>query len=328
MKKIVRLTENHFRNIVKETARKAINELDWRTYASAGKKSINRAKTRGGTMNDYKRGLDFSVASEDAFDRDYGYVNKDDGEYRSHGFWPEDDEYGTVGGAESADGEKINLGTHKPFKKVIHHYVSKDNLWNPSFDAYSDLECGDKPGTVKATEIDPSQFYDKASQGLKNAIKNGNKAVDDFALGKTTYIPRSKGGKGWANYNESKFKSFIKQAITETLGDAHQDTLDLYAIVRYVDEGADDYDKIFKLYERNPQRLIKYLAQWDCDECELEEKKPRLANYDDKYSSDDNYYTLLYNPTIGGCFLLYRMATQNEIDWYKDIYLKTKNYQR
>ena len=318
MKKIVRLTEGSFRNIIKETVRKAINELDWRTYASASKKSINRAVTRGGTMNDYKRGLDFSAASEDAFDRDYGYVNKDDGEYRSHDFRPEDDEYSTVGGTEPSDGEKINLGTYKPFKKVNHHYTSKNNLWNPSFDSYSDLEPGNKPGTVKSTEIEPSQFYDKASQGLKNDIKRGNKAVDDFALGKTTYIPRSKGGRGWANYDESKVKSFIKQVIKEALNDEAQDNYALYAIVRYVDPGADDYDKICKLYERNPQKAINYLAQWDSDECELEDKKPRLTNYDDKYTSDDNYYTLLYNPTIGGCFLLYRMATQNEIDWYKE----------
>ena len=216
MKQIIRLTESKLRRFIAETVRETISELDWRTYSSASKKSINRALTRDGTMYDYKRGLDFAAASEDAFVRDYGYANKDDGE----------------------------------------------------------------------------------------------KSVDDFVLGKTTYIPRSKGGRGWANYNES--------LLREDINNSSQNNYTLYTVIRYVDEGADDYDKICKLYERNPQRLIKYLAQWDGDECELEEKKPKLSRYEFEEPSNDNSYTLLYDPTIGGCFLLYRNATQNEIDWYKE----------
>ena len=39
---------------------------------------------------------------------------------------------------------------------------------------------------------------------------------------------------------------------------------------------------------------------------------------DTRYADENGTYTLLYNSTIGGCFLLYREATETEIDWHND----------
>ena len=104
----------------------------------------------------------------------------------------------------------------------------------------------------------------------------------------------------------------------EALNDWQQDNVELYAIIRYVEPGEDDYDEIYDLYEKDPQEAIEYLSQWDDDECEIVAKKPRIANYDEEHESNDGVLTLLYNNTIGGCFLLYRDASDYEYDWYKE----------
>ena len=117
---------------------------------------------------------------------------------------------------------------------------------------------------------------------------------------------------------ENNLINLIKTVIKEEINNAQQNTPNLYAIIRYVEPGDDDYDDIWDMYEEDPQKAIDYLAQWDNDECEIVAEEPSLANYDKSYGSDDGLFTLLYNSTIGGCFMLYRDATESEYDWYKD----------
>lgn len=69
----------------------------------------------------------------------------------------------------------------------------------------------------------------------------------------------------------------------------------------------------------NGEDVIDFLKQWDCDECgilDFDEGKPYIVNNgtDVEYSKDS--YTLLYNSTIGGVYMLYREADQQEIDWF------------
>lgn len=100
----------------------------------------------------------------------------------------------------------------------------------------------------------------------------------------------------------------------------------LWAEIRFVQSGDEDYDKIEEMFcgkqdgycEANSQPVIDYLSQWDGEETELTTNQPRIARYDTSYKDEKGVYTLLYNSTIGGCFLLYRPATDQEIDWYND----------
>ena len=100
----------------------------------------------------------------------------------------------------------------------------------------------------------------------------------------------------------------------------------LYAEIRFVQSGDDDYEEIERMFcgeqdgycEANSQPVIDYLKQWDSDENEITPNEPRIARYDISYADENGDYVLLYNSSIGGCFLLYRPANEQEIDWYND----------
>ncbi len=95
----------------------------------------------------------------------------------------------------------------------------------------------------------------------------------------------------------------------------------LYSKVRFVQDCDDDYNRIDVVFsglrdgycEANSQPVIDYLSEWDGDENELTEEKPRIANYDTSYADQNGVYTLLYNSSVGGCFLLYREASEDEL---------------
>ena len=69
-----------------------------------------------------------------------------------------------------------------------------------------------------------------------------------------------------------------------------------------------------------PQEVIDFLKQWDSDEFTIEDltTHPRIGQYDRAYSDEEGIYTLLYNASIGGAFLLYREANPYEIETYKE----------
>ena len=94
----------------------------------------------------------------------------------------------------------------------------------------------------------------------------------------------------------------------------------LYSRVRFVQDVDEDYNRIDAVFcgleygrcQGNSQPVIDYLSEWDSDENELTEEYPRIANGDTSYADENGIYTLLYNSSIGGCFLLYREAFQSE----------------
>lgn len=100
----------------------------------------------------------------------------------------------------------------------------------------------------------------------------------------------------------------------------------LYAEIRFVQGGDDDYEDIMRMFcgddpvycEGNSQAVIDYLKQWDSDENELTPNEPRIARHDSSYADENGDYVLLYNSSVGGCFLLYRPADEREIDWYEN----------
>lgn len=101
----------------------------------------------------------------------------------------------------------------------------------------------------------------------------------------------------------------------------------VYSIIRFVQSTDDDYNRIEAVFsgirpsfcEGNSQPVIEYLSDWDDETNELTEEIPQIAKTGDtSYTDEDGLYTLLYNSSIGGCFLLYREATETEIDWHND----------
>lgn len=69
------------------------------------------------------------------------------------------------------------------------------------------------------------------------------------------------------------------------------------------------------------QPVIDYLSQWDgydWNDEDLTESEPRLSMNDTEYIDENGIYTLRYDNTLGGIFLLYREANKQEKQWYKE----------
>ena len=100
----------------------------------------------------------------------------------------------------------------------------------------------------------------------------------------------------------------------------------LYRIIVDVQYG-DMLDECDKLYDgkgygtvftdANGDAVIDYLKQWDNDDIRSEE--PRWVNNGTDSVHQKDGYTLIYNSTIGGVYMLYREANAAEIEWYNKL---------
>lgn len=73
----IRLSESQLHNVIKESVKQVLSELNWKTYQNAAKKSHLKALDNDDMSdNEYHNELDrsrrFRQAAEDAFNRDYG----------------------------------------------------------------------------------------------------------------------------------------------------------------------------------------------------------------------------------------------------------------
>lgn len=73
-KRTVRLTESELKNIITESVKNIISELDHKTLKNAARKALERGEV--------ERAYNFDTAAVDAFNRDFGYDGKD-GHYRA-----------------------------------------------------------------------------------------------------------------------------------------------------------------------------------------------------------------------------------------------------
>ena len=75
MKKVIRLTESDLHRVIKESVKQVMNELDWRTYDNAARKSYFRARdAQTSAEREYhKRRYDrFNNATKNAFEKKFG----------------------------------------------------------------------------------------------------------------------------------------------------------------------------------------------------------------------------------------------------------------
>lgn len=78
----VRLTESQLHNVIKESVRQVLSEMNWKTYQSAAKKAHLRAcddidprKDNDKYQKELGRSIDFRKAAENAFNNEYGTDN-------------------------------------------------------------------------------------------------------------------------------------------------------------------------------------------------------------------------------------------------------------
>lgn len=110
----------------------------------------------------------------------------------------------------------------------------------------------------------------------------------------------------------------------------------LYRIIVDVQYG-DMLDECDKLYDgkgygtvftdANGDAVIDYLKQWDSDEWtddDIRSEEPRWVNNGTDSVHQKDGYTLIYNSTIGGVYMLYREANAAEIEWYNKFNILDK----
>ena len=170
---------------------------------------------------------------------------------------------------------------------------------------------------VVLTRKELNEYVDKqANIIIGNMLKNKNKISENRDKVKTT----------------KRLTNIISESIMQKIGLKKSVKLNesmgngLFVEVRFVQSGDDDYNEIDRMFcgeqdgycEANSQPVIDYLKQWDDGENEPTPNQPRIARGDTQYADENGDYTLLYNSSVGGCFLLYRPATEQEIAWYND----------
>ena len=239
MKQTIRLTESDIRRMVME----AMNELDWKTYASAADKTLRGSsrKLRKKPMGDINnRAHKFARAAEDAFNRDYGYE-----EFKPSS-WYEMDSYLPPRYSYDDDGYEYdhfhdwlkNTKGIDPSSLTSDEY---DNWYNTFLQGGDDLDGNTEASmSVNNTqrgwdgdlygdsfkdryEFSPYKYTEYSNQEnwpegaypsdeLILAKNRGNKEIRDFKNGRYDYEK----GKGWINRND-KLNEAVTRAIRKYL---------------------------------------------------------------------------------------------------------------
>lgn len=169
-KNTIRLTENELKNIITESVKNIISELDWKTYANAARKASQQAGTRYDKGNDKERSYRFANAASDAFNKEFGY-----GYYAS----PHrgDGSRGPRGNAEIySDIEQTYRGPR------IRLNQTKNTTSSLGLHGYKDYEDG---------EFDSTDLHD--NNELEMRWDAANAEMENYRMGRYDYTK----GKGW-----------------------------------------------------------------------------------------------------------------------------------
>ena len=178
---------------IKDIVEKVINELDWRTYASAYDKSNGARSNR------------FKDAATNAFNRQNGYgmtnIPYGDGDPSQIQFNPDGAVYGgsmtytpkgtrfnTASGKTTQDGQGFNTVYNT---QSVNQHDTRDN---------------GQRGAVGDVDMEDVKNGSTLNPKLKMRQMRGDKQVRNFYNGKSKYVP----GKGWSNES-------IVRALTESI---------------------------------------------------------------------------------------------------------------
>ena len=82
-------------------------------------------------------------------------------------------------------------------------------------------------------------------------------------------------------------------------------------------EGEENIGTVYSDF--NGEAVINYLKEWDSDEyanLDISEEEPRWVRNGTDHVHKHDGYTLIYNNTLGGVYMLYREATEQEMEDY------------
>ena len=183
-KKLIRLTESDLHNIVKESVNKILTELDWKTYASAGKKAgkggsidMQRELNPNGKPNQWlkdavaarHRADKFYQQAKNQFNKDYGYKNgkRYDADYSEAGF-----------GGDFTSSEEFSP----------HAIGYRDKGYGNPYK----YEYGRRYDGYAGKDMTPEEFY-QGNEDAARAYRNADDEIRNWKKGNYDY----QNGKGW-----------------------------------------------------------------------------------------------------------------------------------
>ena len=199
-KNTISINESQLRDMIAESVKKVLSELDWKTYANAAKKANKKFNSYGKKYSKdfsdkeyskrFHQGNDFEDAAENAFNKEYGY-NRDDATK---------DRYGM---------QKNGLSLHvdPKYKGAISTFMQKGgDERREEYDTWPDLHVVGY--TWPESHNDSDSDYQCSPQAV-SARDRGNQEVKDYMAGNYKY----KKGKGW------QLKETVEKAVNNVINE-------------------------------------------------------------------------------------------------------------
>lgn len=193
MKQTIRLNEADLHRIIKESVKKTLNELDWKTYMSAAQKRKAQGDyKKAGTLSDFAnqrfgQQYDINNAEEHSGNSDSNFIHT--GRTRVN-----------FNGGRIGVNQYNNNGGERYHQKSVGQYqsdqdeIGDDFQGNTQNDYSKILRYYDEPRNTR------SQRYFPMSNQFKNKLNTMTKDMTDFYSGNSKYEK----GKGWQNESTKK----------------------------------------------------------------------------------------------------------------------------
>ena len=207
-KTVFRLTESELREMIENSTRKIISELDWKTYANAAKANDTwRKEHPNHRAHQWNRSEDFRNMAADKFREKYGLENQYDGnDWREKGTINLNsyDDFSVTGTRDHDFGDenphRLNHNVYHMGKNYgVNGGYGRTRMWDFAHDTT------------------PEEFYGSDEMGKK--FRDAEKEAEDYNSGKLKYIKSNdpKVPSKWG-YNESnrRFGSALNEAIDPT----------------------------------------------------------------------------------------------------------------
>lgn len=186
----IKLNEAQLKQVIAESVKNVLSELDWKTYVNAR----DKARERG----EHKRAMKFGNAADNAFNDEFAYADKYGDKYGEGSVYG-DTFMNTVNASSKSN------GFESPSHTIRH--LSGEKPYNyDNTKAFGLMDKYDEEGRYKRVK-NPSlkKFFNDSEQ--EKAFRRASKEMDDYVSGNYTYDNEN----GW------RLKESVEKAVKNVL---------------------------------------------------------------------------------------------------------------
>ena len=226
---------NTLKNIIKESVKQTINELDWKTYANAARKRLQQYRDDPTQKDKWERYYDLSQAANKKFDDDYVGLMK----------------YDTFGdklrGKHSPKFDArmdLSKSNRMPYGAINGYNKGGNNLFSTEKGSYYGPNGYTSPGSF---------FRDKE---VADKFKRANDELWDYDNGNYEYAS----GEGWRLKEAKRIRNIVKETLNRVLKESYDSytevTVPDYCLPYLVNGDMDSYD------EEELQAMQEFEQEW------------------------------------------------------------------